>query len=318
MPELKKQTRIHEPVLLGEVRKALRLESVAPLNIQARPAYAGRFIDATVGTGGHSLEIVKRKKDLIGIDVDSRHLEVAGKRLKKACPVPEKDVRVPFKLVQGNFAKIDEIAKKHKFENVDGILFDLGVSSLHFEDNSRGFSFKNRSAPLDMRFDQRSQGVTASDLLNSLRNDQLQELFEVVLDRRFAKKLTEKVVESRAKGLIKTVGDFLEIVKGVIPTRGKLHPATLPFLAVRIAVNSELENLKEALPRAFSLLKARGRLVIISFHSGEDREVKSFFRKMQRKGYAKVITKKPILPTKAEIAKNPRARSAKMRVLEKV
>lgn len=312
MTERKNQPRIHDPVLLEEVVEALRLEPLAHLNIQAR------FIDATVGTGGHSQEIVKRGAKLLGIDADRKMLEVAKRRLKQACPPRLSRKAGRFKLVQGNFAKIDEIAKRFGFEGVDGIFFDLGVSSLHFSDISRGFSFNYPNAPLDMRVDEKGQSVTASDLLNSLRKDQLRDLFSTVMAHAPAKKLADKIIAARVEKPIKTVGEFLEVIEWSLRRRGKLHPATLPFLALRIVVNSELENLKEALPKAFSLLASSGRLVVVSFHSGEDRLVKKFFRRAQMEEKAKLITKKPILPGESEVARNPNSRSAKMRVLEKI
>lgn len=311
MATRKNRLKVHEPVLAGEVLKALGIDETAPLNNQAR------YIDATVATAGYSIEIIRRGGRVLGIDADEKILEIAKKRLEKTCSALNRPVQGCFKLVHGNFRKIDEIAKKASFAQVDGIIFDLGVSSLHLESVSRGFSFRYPGAALDMRFDKVSQKVTASDLLNSLPRTQLQELFAVVMSQGTSKKLADKVAASRTSRLIKSVGDFLEVVERTVPRKGKLHPATKPFLALRIAVNSELENLKEALPKAFSLLEPGGRLVVISFHSGEDGFVKKFFRKTESEDLAHLVAKKPILPSFSEIEDNPRARSAKMRVLEK-
>jgi len=312
MRKSKDEQRVHEPVMIGEVIDALRLKEIVHLN-------QSRIIDATVATAGHTIEIVKRGGRVLGIDVDEDLLEVAGERLRKACPPTfSSHERGSLKLVHGNFAKIDEIAKKHKFENVDGILFDLGVSSVHFTDRFRGFSFNYPGAPLDMRLDNKIQKVTAHDLLNSLRKDQLQELFGVVMGRAVSRKLAGKIVASREGSPIETVDDFLKIIEEVKLKRRKLHPATLPFLALRIAVNSELENLAEALPGAFNLLAPGGRLVVISFHSGEDELVKKFFKNKARVVRAKLITKKPVTPSMSETERNPKSRSAKMRVLEKI
>ena len=289
----------HEPVLLKEVTEYLS------------PASGQKFIDATLGTAGHSLEIVKAGAKVLGLDIDERMLGLARARLAEVCPK-----RNCFTLARENFRKIDEIAEKEGFTEVSGILFDLGVSNVHLKDEKRGFSFENPEAELDMRLDPKSQSVTGSDLLNGLREDQLRELFEAVVEPGAAVWLARRVLSAREGGPIKTVGDFLGGTRGLRSKPG-LNPATLPLLALRIAVNSELENLKEALPKAFDLLSGGGRLIVISFHSGEDRIVKEFFRKRETSGLAEILTKDVVVPTETEIMKNPRARSAKMRVLQK-
>ena len=317
----------HEPVLVDEVLEALRLRELALSKKQTH------FIDATLGFGGHTLNLVKSGANVLAIEADKKSIEVAQKRLKsvltrpitsrfggsETCPTPEVYNELPrgsFKLVYGNFRKIDEIAKNHKFHSVDGILFDLGISSYQLSD-SRGFSFGKRQDPLDMRIDPETQAVKASDLLNALDEKKLTLLFEVVLPKPTGLYLAKRIVERRLQKKFESVGDLLEIV-GDKKTYHRIHPATLSFLALRIAVNSELENLKESIPRAYELLKKGGRLVVISFHSAEDSIVKKFFREYQDKDMAKIISKKPIVPTKNEIFANPRARSAKMRVLEKI
>jgi 16S rRNA (cytosine1402-N4)-methyltransferase len=304
------RNKYHESVLTREVLKNLGLD--APLKKQAR------FIDATIGTGGHALAILKANGSVLGIDADKRILKIAEKRLKDACPTLNQEIQSSFKLANGNFRNIDKISKKENFDQVDGILFDLGVSNLHLKSQTRGFSFEIESANLDMRIDPETQGVTAADLLNGLRKDQLIELFSQVMILPKARKLANQIILTREDSLINKTADFLEIVKKARINGGKLHPATLPFLALRIAVNSELDNLEEALPKAFSLLKKGGRLVVISFHSEEDVLVKRFFKSEQKKGLAKIITEKPITPSGEEITKNPRARSAKLRCLEKI
>ena len=255
---------------------------------------------------------------MLGIDADEELLEIARKRLEIACPTLNNSVQGHFKLVNGNFRNIDEIAKRMEVKEVDGILFDLGVSNLHLKSQTRGFSFESGSAPLDMRIDTKTQGVTAADLLNNLREDQLIGLFNSVMIQPVARKLAKEVVFRRKEKPIKEISDFLAIVRRARVDGGKLNPATLPFMALRMAVNSELENLKIALPKALELLKKGGRLVVISFHSGEDALVKNFFREMQNKNLVKVLTKKPIVSTREEIVKNPRARSAKLRCFEKI
>lgn len=293
-----KKEKFHEPVLAREVIQFLE------------PRQSRRFIDATLGTAGHSLEIVKNKGAVLGIETDPSIISVAEERLKETCP--QKDC---FKLVQGNFRKIDEIAESTGFKAVSGILFDLGVNNIQLTDPQRGFSFGSPEVELDMRLNAEDEVVTAADLLNALRLDQLRNLFESTLDPGAALWLSRRVVAARENGSIKTVGDFLSISRG-LRTKPGINPATLPMLALRIAVNSELENLKEALPKAFGLLGKEGRLVVISFHSGEDRIVKEFFKEMEGSGAA-ILTKDVVVPTEKEIRENPRARSAKMRVLEK-
>ena len=236
-------------------------------------------------------------------------LGIAEKRLKDSG-------LTGYKLVNGNFTNIERIANQNGFNPVDGILFDLGVTNLHLKDLERGFSFENSEALLDMRIDPESQGVKASDLLNVLREDQLTDLFNVTLDPGAAKWVTGRVIHARNEKTIMTVGDMLEICEGLKTGKTGLNSATLPFLALRIAVNSELSNLEEVLPKAFDLLASGGRLVVISFHSGEDTIVKNFFKEKVRLG-ATAITTKPVLAGFEEIGTNRRARSAKMRVIQK-
>jgi len=305
-----KNSEYHEPVLVHEVIGYLRLD--VPLKKQAY------FIDTTVGTAGHTLKILKAGGNVLGIDADKELLEIAEKRLNIACPTLNDSVQGHFKLVNGNFKDIDKIAKRMKFKKVDGILFDLGVSNLHLKSQTRGFSFENGLAPLDMRIDTKSQSVTGADLLNSLRKDQLIELFSSVMIQPVAKRLAKEVVFLRKERPIKETSDFLAIISRARIVSGKLNPATLPFMALRMAVNSELENLKIALPKALGLLNKGGRLVVISFHSGEDALVKNFFRDMQKENLVKILTKKPVVPTREEITRNPRARSAKLRCFEKI
>ncbi len=292
-----KKSNYHESVMVREMTDYLHLKK-------------GHFyIDATIGTGGHALEIVKKGGRVLGIDLDPKMLEIAKKRLKAAGG--------HFKLVCGNFRDIDEIAKKEGIDEVSGILFDLGVSNIHLKSNAGGFSFSQPEAPLDMRLNPDSQGVTAADLLNGLREDQLTVLFAGVLPFFKAKKLAKMVAVFAEHKKFAAVSDFLEAIKDF---RGKpgLNPATLPFLALRIAVNSELENLVEALPKAFSLLAKGGQLLILSFHSKEEEIIKDFFFSEERSDSGKILTKTAILPQKEEIAKNIKARSAKLWILEKL
>jgi 16S rRNA (cytosine1402-N4)-methyltransferase len=287
------KTPSHKPVLLKESLYFLS------------PKEGKSFIDATLGAAGHTNQLAKSSK-VLSIEADPKMIEIVSK---------QKNAKLKVK--RGNFKDIDTIAKKAGFQKVDGILFDLGISSIHLDKDERGFSFKNRSNPLDMRLDPASQSVTASDLLNTLRKDQLARLFSQVETHSKAASLAKKVVEKRKFTLFKTISDFLEIT-GEKTISHKIHPATKPLMALRMATNSEAQNLKEALPKAFSLLKKGGRLVVISFHSGEDTLVKGFFKETQSQALGKILTKKPITPSKEEISKNKRSRSAKMRVLEKI
>ena len=287
----------HETVLVEEVLEALHFEK------------DGKYIDATLGNAGHTLEILKRGGKVLGIEIDPMMLAIADKRLKD-------EGLSGYLLVNDNFTNIDQIAKGEGWNEIDGILFDLGVTNLHLKNLERGFSFENPEAPLDMRMDPAAQGVKGADLLNVLREDQLRELFEITLEPGAAKWISGRVIHSREAKPIENVGDLLEITQGLRTSKHGINEATLPFLAVRIAVNSELTNLEEVLPKAFALLKKGGRLVVISFHSKEDVLVKNFFKSMAGEG-AKQITFKPVMAGEHELEVNRRARSAKMRVLEK-
>lgn len=270
-----------------------------------------KYIDATLGNGGHVLEILKQGGMALGIDLDPEMVKMAEERLE-----PYKSGN--WKLVHDNFTNIDEIAQRENWKPVDGILFDLGVSNIHLKDLERGFSFGNPEAPLDMRLDPTTQSVKGADLLNALREDQLREMFEVTMEPGPAKWVTGRVMFARRDAPIATVADLLEISEGLKTGKPGLSEATLPFLAVRIAVNTELDNLSSVLPKAFSLLEKGGRLVVISFHSKEDVIVKDFFKEKSLSGEAEMITFKPATASEEEIEKNRRARSAKMRIIQKI
>jgi len=300
---MRKVDQYHIPALLNE--------TVEVLNI--RPGK--KYIDATLGGGGHSEEILKRGGRLLGIDFDPEAIAFAQERLKKflACPGLS-----PPKLALGNFANIDEIAKENGFEKVDGILFDLGVSSHQLETPARGFSF-NQEGPLDMRMDP-SLSLTARDLVNGLTEKELDELFSKLGGERYSHRLAKAIGEARKVKPIKTCDELAKIILQNAPPRGRFdrtHPATRVFQALRIAINDELNNLKTALPKAVELLNQKGRLVILSFHSLEDGLVKRFFLEQEVKGVLTVVTGRPITPSQAEVEKNPRARSAKLRAAEK-
>jgi 16S rRNA (cytosine1402-N4)-methyltransferase len=276
----------HESVMTSEVVESLHIKK------------ARKYIDATLGTGGHTLAIAEQGGQVLGIETDPEMLAIATKRLANIKPIP--------KLVLGNFVDIDKIAKENGYTEVSGIVFDLGVSNIHLKDSLRGFSFGNPEADLDMRLNHEIQGVKASDLLTILRPDQLVELFMVTLDPGPSRWLSKRVANYRQDKQIKTVSDFLEICKGLKTGKKTLHEATLPFLALRIAVNSELDNLKTVLPKAYDLLAEDGKLIVITFHSREEEIVKEFFGKGDE-----------YTPSVLEVDRNQRSRSAKMRILQK-
>ena len=287
---------IHKPVLLKEALEFLKVEK------------GKRFIDATVGEGGHAVAIAQRGGIVLGIDQDPEILKQAKELLG------DKTV-----LVQGNFREIERIARENRFTEVDGILLDLGISSWHLKESGRGFSFQ-KDEPLDMRADP-NLTVTAADLLNGLNKDELKELFQKYGEEERAPQLAATVVRARSLKPFRTTADLVGVAEKVGRTkdvrRDRIHPATKIFQALRIAVNDEVENLRSVLPRAFEVLGAGGRLVVVSFHSLEDREVKRFFQQMEEQGRGVVLTEKPQTPASAELAKNPQSRSAKLRAIER-
>ncbi|OGC38027.1 16S rRNA (cytosine(1402)-N(4))-methyltransferase [candidate division WWE3 bacterium RBG_19FT_COMBO_53_11] len=287
---------IHKPVLLKEALDFLKVEK------------GKRFIDATVGEGGHALAIAQRGGIVLGIDQDPRILEQAKRSLGNKAV-----------LIQGNFKEIERIARENIFTEVDGILMDLGISSWHLKESGRGFSFQ-KDEPLDMRADP-NLSVTAADLLNGLTKNELKELFQKYGEEERAPQLAAAVVRARSLKPFRTTADLVGVVEKVRRTkdarRDRIHPATKIFQALRIAVNDEVENLRSVLPRAFEVLGAGGRLVVVSFHSLEDREVKRFFRQMEEQGRGLVLTEKPLTPTAAEVAQNPQSRSARLRAIKR-
>lgn len=287
----------HIPVLLDEVLTFLA------------PKPEEHFIDGTVGLGGHATEILQRTLPdgrLLGFDRDARNLAIANKHLYEF-----KDRVV---LVNDSYSNAKTHAHQHGFDSVDGILLDLGFSSVHIEDADRGFSFQ-REGPLDMRYDTR-QELTAKEIVNTWSEEELARIFRQLGEERHARQIAEAIAGQRVNEEIGSTADLAELVATVIPRRGKIHPATRVFQALRLAVNDELGELERALPELVSLLKPGGRLAIISFHSLEDRIVKQFFKKEHEKSLT-VLTKRVVKPTEEEINQNPRSRSAKLRVAVK-
>lgn len=299
--KMEKTTAEHRPVLVKEVERFLAV------------AKNGLYIDTTVGGGGHSKRIIALGGKVLGIDQDRKVLKVAAKHLASACPPGV------LHLAHGNFVNLKKIARKYHFVPADGILFDLGLSSYQLEEEGRGFSFL-KDEPLDMRMDPENQGVTAFVLVNSLPKRRLHEAFYQLADEQLARPIAQAIYRTRSLKPIATTGELARVVEKVYRkrrVRSRIHPATKVFLALRILVNSELENLKKGLAQAFEILNPEGRLVVISFHSGEDRIVKNFLKERQKAGEAEILTKKPVGPEKEEIEKNPRCRSAKLRALVK-
>ncbi len=285
-------------------------ESIGFLNVKA----AGMYIDATLGGGGHSLKILNKGGRVLGIDVDQEALDEA----KKTFEIQNSNFKIGKEIVlaKGNFRNIATIAEEYGFKNVAGIIFDLGVSSHQIDDPNRGFSF-SKEGPLDMRMDS-NLSVTAKDLVNGLHRNELIEIFSRFGEERFAHGIATEIVKVRKDNTIKTTKQLIEIIESVMPAKlNRTAAAARIFQSLRIIVNDELHSLEEALPAACSLLQSKGRLVVISFHSLEDRIVKHLFSDFERKSLGVVITHQPVLATEVEISANVRSRSAKLRAFEK-
>jgi 16S rRNA (cytosine1402-N4)-methyltransferase len=308
---------LHTPVLAEEVIAYLKCRE------------GGIFVDATVGEGGHTLEILRASGEnkVIGIDQDQEILEQAGERLAGYAD------RVT--LMHDDFTRLPQLLQGLGIEQVDGLLFDFGVSQFHFQHQGRGFSL-HQDGPLDMRIDAGGK-VTAFAIVNRFPLEELEKILRSNGEERWAKRIVKAIGEERRQGEIRTTGHLAEICSRAIPRRyhpRRLHPATKTFLALRIAVNDELNKIEKALASAPFLLKQGGRIACIAFHSLEDRIVKQGFKKMERTcscppslpqcacvGREKVlsiITRRPVTPGPTELRNNPRARSAKLRVAERV
>ncbi|MDP3790590.1 MAG: 16S rRNA (cytosine(1402)-N(4))-methyltransferase RsmH [Candidatus Omnitrophota bacterium] len=285
-------------------------EAISSLNLK----HGSIVVDGTVGGGGHSLQILKMITPagrMIGIDADASVLKIAQERLK--------DFSGSFTLVNDNFRNIDRILSKENAKDLDAILLDIGISSYQIEDTSRGFSIKNNSR-LDMRMDPRS-GITAYDIVNRYSEKDLSDIIEEYGEERFHNKVARYIVYARQKKPIETTQELALIVRRAVGYRyrnSRIDPATRTFQAIRIEVNDELRSLEEGLKSAIFWLKTGGRIVVISFHSLEDRIVKNLFKGYAELGILKIITKKPLTPSQDEVFNNPRARSAKMRVAERI
>ncbi len=296
----------HRPVMLDEVTSLLR------------PGKGDIIVDATIGAGGHSCEILKKIVPdglLIGIDKDAEILKIAGKFLSK--------ISDRYKLYQADFINLACVLEKLKINKVNGILLDLGVSSLQLDVQDRGFSF-SKEGPLDMRMD-RTEGITAEDLLKRLSEREMADIFWKYGEERKSRRVARAIIEERQKGIdIKTTTQLARIVEkalympGRYSKRRKIHPATRVFQALRIVVNDELKSLEQFLTDVYKFLTVGSRIVVISFHSLEDRLVKRAFREGKNISCLEILTKKPLIPLDLEIRENVRSRSAKLRAAERI
>lgn len=301
----------HQPVLYHEIIHALQ------------PKDKGQYVDGTLGAGGHArgiLEACAPDGRLLGLDVDPQALALARENL---APYGER-----ARLIQASYDSLTEILREIGWGAVDGILLDLGLSSMQLDIPERGFSFQ-QDAPLDMRFDPASS-PTAADLVNTLPKDELADLIFRYGEERASRRIAQAIIKARP---LRTTRQLATVIESVLPRKGRIHPATRTFQALRIAVNQELDRVENVLPQAVAALRSGGRLTVISFHSLEDRIVKEYFRseskdqvnppyeriyEIEKKATLKVINRKVIIPGEEEIRANPRARSAKLRIAEKL
>lgn len=299
----------------------LKMEAVDGLLVKP----GGLYVDMTLGGGGHSEEILLRGGKVIGIDQDNVALRAAGERLARFGEA--------FRSAKSNFRQIKNVLSTFDIQKVDGIVMDLGVSSPQLDDASRGFSYM-QDAPLDMRMDRETE-FSAKNVVNEYSENEITEIISEYGEERWAKRIAAFIVRARQEKPIETTGELVSVIKAAVPKgarRDGPHPAKRTFQAIRIAVNRELDVLEEALQDGMEVLRTGGRFSVITFHSLEDRIVKNAFMTAAvgctcpkeypvcvcgKKPTAKVISRKPILPSEEELTENPRARSAKLRIAEK-
>jgi 16S rRNA (cytosine1402-N4)-methyltransferase len=298
------EEKLHIPVMLHEVIDYLD------------PAPGQIIVDATLGTGGHSLEILKKITPggrLIGIDRDEDSLAICRQRFS--------EFSGSYELVHANFVDLDQVLEKLGIDKIDGIVFDLGISTYQLKDIERGFSFQ-QEGPLDMRMD-KSSYISAYDLVNNLNENEISHLLWSFGQERWHNRIAHLVVEERRNQPISTTRQLADLVMRAIPYRYRkgyyrIHPATRTFQAVRIAVNRELEILESAVKKAVAILRKKAKICVISFHSLEDRVIKHTFRALKADGLIDIITAKPMTPADSEVAANPSSRSSKFRVAERI
>jgi 16S rRNA (cytosine1402-N4)-methyltransferase len=292
---------VHKTVLLNETIDGLNLKDKSTV------------LDATFGGGGHSLEICKRYKDvkIIAIDQDKSAWEKAKSKFK--------EVGCNISFINANFRDLDNFFSENQ---VDGIIFDLGLSSDQLENSGRGFSFlRNEQLLMTMKENPKENEVNASDIVNTWEEKNLADIIYGYGEERFSRRIAKGIADARKKAKITTTFELVKIIENSVPTsyrKGRLHFATKTFQALRIAVNDELGTLQAGLEKGLKILKSKGRMSVISFHSLEDRIVKKFFKLKQAEEKIKLINKKPIIPSREELISNNRSRSAKLRILEKI
>ncbi|MCR4306836.1 MAG: 16S rRNA (cytosine(1402)-N(4))-methyltransferase RsmH [Candidatus Yonathbacteria bacterium] len=296
---------MHQSVLLQEVITYLDMKS------------GDAVLDGTVNGGGHSKAICShlgKEGRLIGIDQDKDALERATKALSQC--------NAPHFLIQENFRNLDLVLQGIGMKTVDKILLDLGFSSFQIETSGRGFSFqKDEPLLMTLKVSPKPEDLTAEEIVNTWEEEHIADIIYGFGEERFSRRIAKGIVEARAKKHITTTGELSQIIMESVPARyrsGKIHPATKTFQALRITVNDELGALTEGLEKGIRALSPGGRMAVISFHSLEDRIVKNIFRQKQKEGIVSILTKKPLVPSREEIKENKRARSAKLRVIEKL
>ena len=275
------------------------------------------IVDGTLGGGGHTYEMIKRWGDsvkIIGLDLD-----IEAKTRTEALI---KDTPSDFIFVNSGFQDIDKVLKSLKIEEVDGILLDLGISSFQLETAGRGFSFlKDEPLLMTMKKFPTEEDLTAKEIVNTWEEENIADIIYGFGEEKYSRKIAKGIVEGRIKKEIKTTFDLVSIIEKAVGRfyKGKkINPATRTFQAIRIATNSELSNLEQVIQKGFKRLSVGGRMAIISFHSLEDRIVKKAFVDLKEKGLGRIVTKKPIIPSSDEVKSNPRSRSAKLRLIEKI
>lgn len=294
----------HKSVLLKEVLEYLN------------PKSGEVFVDGTANGGGHTMAIAEKLAPdgkVIAIEWDSKICEDLERKVQSV------KFKENIKIVNDSYANLENILNQLKIEKVDGVLLDLGFSSVHVDISGRGFSFQ-KDEPLDMRYNT-SEGETAAEIVNSWPEKDLADIIYEFGEEKFSRQIAKKIVEERRKKRILTTFELVDIIRGAVPAfyrNTKINCATRTFQALRIAVNRELENIKTVLPQIIDVLNEGGKVAIISFHSLEDRIIKNFFRDKAKEGVLKIINKKPIISGYEESNENPRARSAKLRIAEKI
>ncbi len=293
----------HDPVMLQEVLT------------QLSPQPGQLIVDCTLGRAGHAMALAKAVMPdgtLIGLDYDPLNLDYARVKLDG----------LPVRLFHANFAEADTALEESGVETVDAIFADLGISTNQLFDDVYGLSFTH-DLPLDMRLDRRNR-TSAREIINQWGEQKIADLLYQLADERFSRRIARKIIETRKRSPINTTGQLADLVRGVVPNQKgrsrsvEIDPATRTFLALRMAVNGEMNNLEQLIKLAPRFLKPGGKIAIISFHSTEDRLVKHMFRSAEQTGQLKVLTSKPLIPSDAEIHANPRSRSAKLRVAKKI